>query len=100
MKPEQLRELFFTSIVRENKRTEVRVGVTLKSITIIDNHSEENIKEAEKIGGDQIIEGVYGGLKEEIRVLLNELIEFSQPAVNGEQEYYSARKGLIELMKE
>lgn len=100
MTQEQFKKLLFTSIVRENKRTEVRVGITLRSVMIIDSHSEEVIKAAEEAGRNEIMWAVYGEFKEKIRGLLNDLIGFSQPAVNGEQEYYEARKGLIELMKE
>ena len=96
MSPKQFRDRLYTSVKRGNP-TEVRVGIRLEAILKIDE--ESRINEAIEIGKNDIVNGVYGGIKEELRGTINQLLEFSQPAVNGEQEYYQARQGLMELMK-
>lgn len=98
MTPQQFKDKLYVSIKRGDT-TEVRVGIRLEAILTLDSNEERDIKAAEEQGRNDIVNGVYGGLKEELRGLLNDLIGFSEPAVNGEQEYYSARQGLIELMK-
>lgn len=98
MKPQQLKDKLYVSVKRGDT-TEVRVGIRLEAILTLDSDKDEDIAAATEQGKNDIVEGVYGGMKEELRGLLNDLIGFSQPAVNGEQEYYSARQGLIELMK-
>ena len=97
MTPSEFKDKFFVSVARKDGLVEVRVGITLKAIVQLSDESK--IEEAKELAKNDIIQGVYGGIKEEFRGLLNDLLMFSQPQVNGEQEYYEARKGLIELMQ-
>lgn len=53
----------------------VCVGIRLEAILTLDSDKKEDIEAATEQGRNDIVEGVYGGTKETLRVLLNELIE-------------------------
>ena len=80
MTPEQFKDKFFVSVARKDGVIDVRVGITLKAVVQISDESK--IDEAVSLAQNDIIQGVYGGIKEELRGLLNDLLMFSQPQVN------------------
>lgn len=100
MKPEQLRDKFFVSVARKDGTIEVRVGITLKAIVRIDN--EEQVDEATELAKNDIINGVYGGRREELRLLVNDLLRLSNPK-NTDYEYVKewseAKDKLAEFQK-
>lgn len=77
MTPEQFRDKLFVSHARKGGLIDVRVGITLKAIVTVDD--EKKIPEAEEIAKNDLINGVYGGRREEFRKLLNDLLDVSMP---------------------
>ena len=71
MTPEQFKDKFFISVARRSGLIDVRVGITLKAVVTIDDESK--VEEATEIAKNDLINGVYGGRREELRQLLNEL---------------------------
>jgi hypothetical protein len=72
MTPEKFRDKLFVSVARKDGLIDVRVGITLKAVVKIDDESK--IEEATELAKNDLIQGVYGGRREELRVLLNEVI--------------------------
>ena len=71
MTPEQFKDKFFVSVARKDGVIDVRVGITLKAIVQLTD--EDKIEEATDLAKNDIITGVYGGRREELRRLLNDL---------------------------
>lgn len=100
MTPNQFRNSLYTAVARKNGLTEVRVGIRLEAITRIDSDKEEDIEAAKEQGKDNVTEGVYGGRREELRALLNNLLRVSHSNSEFEMdEYIAAQNKLIEFQK-
>lgn len=98
MKPQQLKDKLYVSVKRGDT-TMVCVGIRLEAILTLDSDKEEDIEAATEQGRNDIVEGVYGGMYDQLLRPINDLLSHSQPEVNEEQEYYQARQELRELMK-
>lgn len=97
MTPEQFKSSLYTAIARKNGLTEVRVGIRLEAVMSLDSNKEEDIEAAKKQGRDDVTEGVYGGRREELRRLLNDLADHEYPENEFEEEEYNV--AFSELVK-
>lgn len=100
MTPNQFKNLLYVDVSKRHGLTVVRVGIRLEAVTPIDSDKQEDIKEAEELGRQKVTEGVYGGRREELCVLLNNLIRVSHPNSEFEMDaYLAARNKLIEFQE-
>lgn len=95
MTPRQLKDKLYVSVKRGDI-TEVRVGIRLEAILTLDSDKEEDIAAATEQGRSDIVEGVYGGRREEFRALLNDLLRYCAPTGH---EYTEAKNNLIEFQR-
>lgn len=100
MSPQQFKNSLYVDVSKRHGLTVVRVGIRLEAVTQIDSDKQEDIKEAEELGRQTVTEGVYGGRREELRQLINNLPGISH--INNElamEEYIKALNGLIAFQK-
>ncbi len=94
MTPQQLKDKLYVSVKRGTPN-EIRVGIRLEAVINIDD--DNRIDEAIEIGKNDIVNGVYGGRREEFRKLLNTFICHSKPHSDDNGEYFAARTNLSEF---
>lgn len=99
MTPQQLKDKLYVSVKRGDT-AEVRVGIRLEAILTLDSDKEEDIAAATEQGRNDIVEGVYGGRREELRGLINDLFRYSGPLEEDDVNcFIQARHNLTQFQK-
>jgi hypothetical protein len=97
MTPREFKDQLFVSVARKDKKIDIRVGITLKAIVSIED--ESRIEEAKEIAKNDIVNGVYGGRREELRVLINNLLQVSCTSEHEMDAYAKACDAIIKFQQ-
>lgn len=92
MTPANFRDRLYVSIKR-GPQTEIRVGIRLEAVLQVDSNKDEDIKAYTEQAKDDVVNGVYGGRREELRELLNDILAI------GSEMYASNPKAWDKLIR-